>query len=134
VCVAGNSIETARLLLLSGSPQFPDGLANSSGQVGRNYMRHLTASSYARFEQPVRMYRGETMAGIIADESRLDDSRGFVGGFYLETLSLGPAFLAAFADPARGARPSPRSWTATRTPPACGSWARTCRRPPTGSR
>jgi choline dehydrogenase-like flavoprotein len=74
VCVAGNAIESARLLLLSGSPQFPDGLANSSGQVGRNYMRHLTASSYARFEQPVHMYRGETMAGIIADESGLDDS------------------------------------------------------------
>jgi choline dehydrogenase-like flavoprotein len=32
VCVAGNSIESARLLLLSGSPQFPDGLANSSGR------------------------------------------------------------------------------------------------------
>lgn len=99
VCVAGNSIETARLLLLSSSPQFPDGLANSSGEVGKNYMRHLTASSYARFPQPVRMYRGETMAGIVADEARLDTDRGFVGGYYMETLSLGPAFLAAFADP-----------------------------------
>jgi len=62
-------------------------------------MRHLTASSYARFGQPVRMYRGETMAGIVADESGLDTARGFVGGYYMETLSLGPAFLAAFADP-----------------------------------
>ena len=99
VCVAGNAIETARLLLLSGSPQFPDGLANSSGEVGRNYMRHLTGSSYARFPQPVHMYRGETMAGIVADESGLRPDRGFVGGYYMETLSLGPAFLAAFADP-----------------------------------
>ena len=99
VCVAGGAIETARLLLLSGSPQFPDGLANSSGQVGRNYMRHLTGSSYARFEQPVHMYRGETMAGIVADEAGLRAERGFVGGYYMETLSLGPAFLAAFADP-----------------------------------
>ncbi|MEO6880847.1 MAG: GMC family oxidoreductase [Mycobacteriaceae bacterium] len=99
VCVAGNSIETPRLLLLSGSPQFPDGLANSSGEVGRNYLRHLTASSYARFPKPVHMYRGETMAGIIADETALDTDRGFVGGYNMETLSLGPAFLAAFADP-----------------------------------
>ncbi|MGO3288444.1 GMC family oxidoreductase N-terminal domain-containing protein, partial [Brachybacterium sp.] len=38
VCVAGNSIETPRLLHLSSSSLFPDGLANSSGQVGRNYM------------------------------------------------------------------------------------------------
>ncbi len=99
VCVAANAIESARLLLLSASPLFPDGLANSSGEVGRNYMRHLTASSYARFEQPVHMYRGETMAGIVADETGLNTSRGFVGGYNMETLSLGPAFLAAFADP-----------------------------------
>ncbi|WP_370246801.1 GMC family oxidoreductase [Nocardioides sp.] len=99
VCVAGNSIETPRLLLMSASALHPDGLANSSGQLGRNYMRHTTGTVYARFDQPVRMYRGETMAGIVADEARLDTSRGFVGGYYLETLSLGPAFLAAFADP-----------------------------------
>ena len=99
VCVAGNSIETPRLLLMSASSLFPDGLANSSGQVGRNYMRHTTGSVYARFEKDVRMYRGETMAGLVADESRHDPSRGFVGGYYMETLSLGPAFLASFAEP-----------------------------------
>src|SRR5438445_11095059 len=38
VAVAGNSIESPRLLLNSASTLFPDGLANSSGQVGRNYM------------------------------------------------------------------------------------------------
>src|SRR3712207_8312683 len=37
VCVAGNSIETPRLLLMSASALHPDGLANSSGQAGRNY-------------------------------------------------------------------------------------------------
>jgi choline dehydrogenase-like flavoprotein len=98
-CVAGNSIETPRLLLMSASALFPDGLANSSGQVGRNYMRHTTGSVYAQFEQPVRMYRGETMAGIIADEARHDTVRGFAGGYYMETLSLGPAFLASFIEP-----------------------------------
>jgi|TARA_B110000259_G_scaffold37384_2_gene42337 choline dehydrogenase-like flavoprotein len=99
VCVAGNSIESPRLLLLSASSMFPDGLANSSGQVGRNYMRHLTGSVYARFDKPVHMYRGETMAGIIADEQPHDPSRGFVGGYYMETLALGPSFLASFVDP-----------------------------------
>ena len=54
------------------------------------------------------MYRGETMAGVIADESRHDPSRGFAGGYYLETLSLGVPFLAASSSPARGARSSPR--------------------------
>ena len=99
VAVAANSIETPRLLLLSASPMFPDGLANSSGQVGRNYMRHTTGSVYARFDDPVRMNRGETMAGVIADESRHDPDRGFAGGYYLETISLGPAFLASFVEP-----------------------------------
>ena len=104
VCVAGNSIETPRLLLMSASSQHPDGLANSSGQVGRNYMRHMTGSAYAQFEQPVHMYRGETMAGLIADEAKHDPSRGFVGGYYMETLSLGPAFLASFVEPGEWGR------------------------------
>ena len=105
VCVAGNSIESPRLLLMSASSLHPDGLANSSGQVGRNYMRHMTGSAYATFEQPVRMYRGETMAGIIADEAKQDTSRGFVGGYYMETLALGPAFLASFIEPGEWGRP-----------------------------
>jgi choline dehydrogenase-like flavoprotein len=99
VCVACNSIESPRLLLNSASNMFPDGLANSSGQVGRNYMRHTTGSVYATFDQPVRMYRGTTMAGIITDESRHDTSRGFAGGYELETLSLGLPFMGAFLDP-----------------------------------
>jgi choline dehydrogenase-like flavoprotein len=99
VCVAGNSIETPRLLLNSASAQFPDGLANSSGQVGRNYMRHLTASVYAIFDKPVRFYRGETMAGHIEDEAPHDPSRGFVGGYYLQLLALGVPFMAAFVNP-----------------------------------
>ncbi|WP_374382719.1 GMC family oxidoreductase [Dongia sp.] len=99
VCVAGNSIESPRLLLNSASSMFPDGLANSSGQVGRNYMRHMTGSVYGIFEKPVHMYRGTTMAGIIRDESRLDTKRGFVGGYEMETLSLGLPFMAAFLDP-----------------------------------
>lgn len=99
VCVAGNSIESPRLLLNSASSKFPDGLANSSGQVGRNYMRHMTGSVYAVFDKPVHMYRGTTMAGIIQDEARHDPSRGFVGGYEMETLSLGLPFMAAFLDP-----------------------------------
>ena len=99
VCVAGNSIESPRLLLNSASAMFPDGLANSSGQVGRNYMRHVTGSVYGVFEKPVRMWRGTTMAGIVQDEARFDPSRGFVGGYELETLSLGLPFMAAFLDP-----------------------------------
>ena len=99
VAVAGNSIESPRLLLNSASNMFPEGLANSSGQVGRNYMRHTTGSVYATFDKPVHMYRGTTMAGIIQDEAVHRPERGFVGGYELETLSLGLPFMAAFLDP-----------------------------------
>lgn len=99
VCIAGNSIESPRLLLNSHSSLFPDGLANSSGQVGRNYMRHTTGSVFAEMPKPVRMWRGTTMAGIVGDESHHDPSRGFVGGFEFETISVGLPFMAAFLDP-----------------------------------
>ena len=99
VAVAGNAIETPRLLLNSHSSHFPDGLANSSGQVGRNYMRHTTGSVYAVFNDKVDMYKGTTMAGIIEDEARFDTSRGFAGGYHMETVSLGLPFYAAFLNP-----------------------------------
>lgn len=102
VCVAGNSIESPRLLLNSHSAQFPDGLANSSGQVGRNYMTHATASVFGVMPKPVHMYRGTTFAGIISDEAHLDRSRGFVGGYTLEVMSLGVPFFAKFMDPSNG--------------------------------
>ena len=99
VCVAGNSIETPRMLLNSASSMFPDGLSNSSGEVGQNYMRHMTGSVYGVFDQPVNMHRGTTMAGIITDESINDPARGFYGGYEMETVSLGLPFLAAFLSP-----------------------------------
>ncbi|MEM7056148.1 MAG: GMC family oxidoreductase [Pseudomonadota bacterium] len=99
VCVAGNSIETPRLLLMSDSNAHPNGLANGSDQVGRNYMRHMTGSCYAWFDKPVKMWRGETMAGFIGDEVTNNPDRGFVGGYYMETISLGPAFLSSFIEP-----------------------------------
>ena len=99
VCVACNAIETARLLLNSHSSAFPQGLANSSGQVGRNYMRHLTGSVYATFGEPVHMDRGTVMAGIIEDEAGHNSERGFAGGFEMETVSLHMPFLASFLNP-----------------------------------
>ena len=62
-------------------------------------MRHTTGSVYAVFDKPVHMYRGTTMAGIVRDEARNDPKRGFVGGYELETLSLGLPFMAAFLNP-----------------------------------
>jgi choline dehydrogenase-like flavoprotein len=45
------------------------------------------------------MFRGTTMAGVIVDEAHNKPERGFVGGYEMETLSLGLPFMAAFLDP-----------------------------------
>src|SRR5699024_302071 len=92
VAVAGNTIESPRLLLNSASAMFPDGLANSSGELGRNYMQHTTASVYGIFDDRVDMFKGTVMAGIIEDEGGHDPSRGFAGGYLLQTIALGLPF------------------------------------------
>ena len=86
VCVAGNAVETPRLLLNSASSKYPDGLANSSGQVGRNFMRHMSGTVYAIMPGRVNFERGTQMAGIIKDEARHDPKRGFAAGYEMETL------------------------------------------------
>ena len=88
VCVAGNAIETARLLLLSSSSKFPQGLANSSGQVGRNYCHHITGFVWGFFEQPVYSWRGATIAGVVEDQVINEPKRGFVGGYRMELVTL----------------------------------------------
>ena len=94
VCVAGNAIETPRLLLNSASSKYPDGLANSSGQVGRNYLHHITGFVFGIFGKPVHMYRGTTIASVVQDESVHKPSRGFSGGYLFELLSMSPPSLA----------------------------------------
>ncbi|WP_424192257.1 GMC family oxidoreductase [Ampullimonas aquatilis] len=99
VCVAGNSIESPRLLLNSASSMFPNGLANSSGQVGKNYMNHATGAAVAIHKKPVYMYRGFDIGAVVADEVALNEKRGFHGGYYLEGLALGLPYTAAFMKP-----------------------------------
>jgi choline dehydrogenase-like flavoprotein len=88
VAVAGNSIETARLLLLSESAAFPKGLANRSDQVGRNYCHHVSAFTWGIFDKPVNFWRGAVLAGVIEDEAVHKPARGFSGGYRLELISL----------------------------------------------
>lgn len=90
VCVAGNAIETTRLLYNSGSSMFPHGLGNGSGHLGRNYMRHMTNISVAIMPKPVNFHRGTRQSGLIMDERYHKPERGFVGGYYIETAASDP--------------------------------------------
>jgi choline dehydrogenase-like flavoprotein len=94
VCVAGNAIETARLLLLSASSKFPQGICNSSGQVGRNYCHHITGFVWGIFDKPIKLWRGATLAGVVEDEVINEPRRGFAGGYRMELLGLDlPTFV-----------------------------------------
>ena len=99
VCVAANAVETSRLLLNSASSRFPDGLANSSDQVGRNYMRHMLAAVIGEMPGPVNSHRGAHQAGIVKDESGHDSSRGFAGGILMLTAPFAPETYAKFLKP-----------------------------------
>jgi choline dehydrogenase-like flavoprotein len=55
--LAAHAIESARLLLLSESSEFPQGLANTSGMVGRNFMEHPYLAVPAKLKERVYPYR-----------------------------------------------------------------------------
>ena len=55
--LAAQSVETARLLLLSESSQFPHGLANGSGLVGKNFMERPAIAVYGIFKGKLFPYR-----------------------------------------------------------------------------
>jgi choline dehydrogenase-like flavoprotein len=96
VAVAGNVVETSRLLLNSASSLHPDGLGNASGQLGRNYMRHVTSVVAAVMPGPVHSNRGSRMTGLIMDEQYHQPERGFAGGYFIETATDNPAGMVLF--------------------------------------
>jgi choline dehydrogenase-like flavoprotein len=81
VVVAANAIGTPRLLLLSASSRFPDGLANSSGLVGKRLMMHPFANVAGLFEEPLMSWQGQFGDLIESLEFyETDEKRGFVRG------------------------------------------------------
>jgi len=97
--VAAGGVETPRLLLLSRSEQYPDGLANSSGAVGRYFMDHLFAGAGGRLGEPTR----QNHVGFNTTESHqfYDNDIEGVGPIKLEFLNYAgpsPVEMALTAD------------------------------------
>jgi choline dehydrogenase-like flavoprotein len=90
VAVACNVIETTRLLMNSASNMFPNGLGNSSGHLGRNYMRHVSSFIVAAMPGEVNFQRGTRQSGLIMDEQYHKPERGFAGGYLIETAGGDP--------------------------------------------
>jgi choline dehydrogenase-like flavoprotein len=80
VVLCANGVESAKLLLLSKSNLFPQGLANSSGLVGKNLMWDNGSASSALFDHPLNEYKGIQVTRLIHDYYAADPRRGFYGG------------------------------------------------------
>jgi choline dehydrogenase-like flavoprotein len=70
VIMAASTLESARLLLLSKSSLYPNGIGNSSGHVGHNFCEHMMGPSVAGF-----------MKDLVGKQRTLDD--GKPGSFYI---------------------------------------------------
>jgi choline dehydrogenase-like flavoprotein len=87
VVLCANGIGTPRLLLLSADERHPDGLANSSGLVGKNLMLHPNCTAVGYYEENLESWRGP--AGQLIHSMQFydtDTSRGFVRGAKLHAL------------------------------------------------
>ena len=81
IILAANAVGTARLLLLSASSRHPDGLANSSGLVGKRLMMHPYTRTVGFFDEDLGSSQGQWGQSIQCMEFyETDESRGFVRG------------------------------------------------------
>ena len=96
VVMACNGVGTPRLLLNSRSGLFPDGLANSTGLVGKNLMFHPYAMVTGIFNEVLDGYKGPSAASIMSSQFyETDLSRGFVRGVAFQVIrSSGPVTTA----------------------------------------
>lgn len=89
VILAANGVGTPRLLLLSRSRLFPDGLANSSGLVGRNLMLHPNNEALGLYDEELESWKGPAGQLIYSLEFyETDLSRGFHRGSKLNLMPV----------------------------------------------
>jgi choline dehydrogenase-like flavoprotein len=97
VVVCANGAETPRLLLMSKSNLYPQGLANSSGLVGKFFMVDLGGFTLGTFAHPLNEFKSVSVTRLIQDFYDSDPKRGFYGGggidarfdFYPISFALG---------------------------------------------
>jgi choline dehydrogenase-like flavoprotein len=106
VFLCASAIESARILLNSRTAQHPDGLANSSGQVGRNIMDHIkNAGANGRFDGWTdRRVVGDRPNGIYVPRFRNVGSRhaDFVRGYAFQGSASRSGWQARVQEPGIG--------------------------------
>ena len=86
VVVCANGAETPRLLLMSANARFPQGLANSSGLVGKYLMFNYNSRALGLFEHELNEHKSVQVSRIVMDFYNADPKRGFYGGGGLDAL------------------------------------------------
>ena len=100
VVLCANGAETPRLLLLSKSNLFPDGLANSNGLVGKYLMFDCDSGANGIFEHPLNEYKSVVVTRVVHDFYDSDPKRGFYGGGGMDArLEAYPIEYALFSTP-----------------------------------
>jgi choline dehydrogenase-like flavoprotein len=92
--IAAFTIETPRMLLNSKSARFPDGLANTSGTVGKYLMCHTDHVIYARFDRTLRQYRNPPTTSISQHFYETDPANDYVRGFSMAPYAALPINFA----------------------------------------
>ncbi len=103
IIVCGYAIETPRLLLNSACPGHENGLANSSGTLGRYLMAQAGNVVLGRFEELVRMYKAPPAHALTEEFYETDPKRGFARGFAVQTVGPLPIAFARQMMVAKGA-------------------------------
>ncbi|WP_375492604.1 GMC family oxidoreductase [uncultured Jatrophihabitans sp.] len=84
VILSLGAIESARLMLMSTSPVFPDGIGNSSGQVGKNATFHEYLFAVGLFDKeiddPLYGWTGNYISGGSLQFYETEEDRGHIGG------------------------------------------------------
>jgi choline dehydrogenase-like flavoprotein len=102
VVLSANGAESPRLLLMSKSSRFPDGLANSSGLVGRHLMQNGGTGAGGEFEHEVNGHRGAPVTTIVLDTYELDPGLNLIGGGGFDFRQPFPPILSALNMPPDG--------------------------------
>lgn len=103
VIVCGYAIETPRLLLNSACPGFENGLANSSGTLGKYLMAQAGNVVLGRFSGLVRMYKAPPAHAMTEEFYETDPKRDFARGFGIQTVGPLPIAFARQMTVAKGA-------------------------------
>ena len=85
VLLASYTYENVRMMLLSKSKAFPNGLANNHGQVGKHYIGHWANREVtALFPVDLNIWYGANAQGVVvnnwADDNFDHAGLGFIGG------------------------------------------------------